>query len=77
MALIVLEGAALAVLAAAAARAHMGASRITLRGLLLAFVLASPLWLALVYLLPIPAALWSAPPRPAAAPGALAGPREG
>ncbi len=62
VALIVLEAAALAFLAAALVGAHRTGSRITLRGLLLAFLLASPLWLALVYLLPLPASLWSAAP---------------
>lgn len=60
VALIVLEASALAFLAAALVRAHRIGTRITLRGLLLAFVLASPLWLALVYLLPLPASVWSA-----------------
>ena len=62
VALIVLEGAALAFLAAALVRVHRSGGRVTLRGLLLAFLLASPLWLALVYLLPLPASLWAAAP---------------
>lgn len=62
VALIVIEGAALAFLAAALVHAQRSGIRITLRGFLLAFLLASPLWLALVYLLPVPASLWAAVP---------------
>lgn len=62
VALIVLEGAALAVLAAL----FVGAARLefktSARSILLAFLLASPLWLALLYLLPLPPALWAAMP---------------
>ncbi|NNU45316.1 hypothetical protein [Ramlibacter montanisoli] len=72
MALIVLEGAALAFLAASLVRAHRSGSRITVRGFLLAFLLASPLWLALVYLLPLPAALWAGAPGRAIYPEVLA-----
>lgn len=62
VALIVLEGAALAFLSAALVHARASERRLTLNGLLLAFLLASPLWLALVYLLPIPESLWRAAP---------------
>lgn len=72
VALIVLEGAALAFLAASLVRARRSGSRITLRGMLLAFLLASPLWLALVYLLPLPASLWAAAPGRASYPEVLA-----
>ena len=62
VALIPLEAAALAMLAALAARLALWPRwrMVSLRGCLLAFVLSSPLWLALVYLVPVPAELWSA-----------------
>ncbi len=72
VALIVLEGAALAILAAALARAHRSTTGVTAQGILLALLLASPLWLALVYLLPVPASLWSAAPGRGAYPEAMA-----
>lgn len=62
VALIVLEAAALTFLAAALTHAQRSGSRISLRGFLLAFLLASPLWLAMVYLLPLPSSLWAAAP---------------
>lgn len=62
VALIVLEGAALAFLAAALAGASLGLRKVALQGLLLAFLVTSPLWLALVYLVPIPVSWWSATP---------------
>lgn len=59
VALIVLEAAALAFLAALVAGLHHWRPHITLRGALLAFLCLSPLWLAVVYLVPIPASLWA------------------
>lgn len=62
VALIVLEGAALALLVALLASSRRGAPRFTVRAALIAFVLSSPLWLAIVYLVPLPASVWSALP---------------
>lgn len=59
VALIVLEAAALAFLAALVAGLNHWRGGITARGALLAFVCLSPLWLALVYLVPLPASLWA------------------
>lgn len=59
VALIVLEALALAFLAAMATGLHRWRGGLTLRSGLLAFVCLSPLWLALVYLTPLPAALWN------------------
>jgi O-antigen ligase len=60
VALIVLEGAALAFLAAFAARGIAWFARPTWREGLVAALVLSPLWLAVVYLLPLPAGAWSA-----------------
>lgn len=60
VALIALEGAALVFLAALASRAAGLLRRPSTRELLLAFLTLSPLWLAVVYLLPLPGSLWSA-----------------
>lgn len=62
VALIVLEGAGLAVLAALFVGAARTEFKPSLRTFLLVFLLASPLWLALVYLLPVPESLWAAMP---------------
>lgn len=62
VALIVLEGLALAFLAALLWAPSQRIARPRWRGILLGFLLASPLWLALVYLLPLPQGLWSATP---------------
>ncbi|MGV3572040.1 MAG: O-antigen ligase family protein [Ramlibacter sp.] len=62
VALIVLEGAALVVLAALVARARQPVDARSLHRWLLAFLLLSPAWLAVVYLLPLPPALWAAAP---------------
>jgi len=62
VALIVIEGLALAFLVALVAGARWPVSRITLRGALLALLVASPAWLAVVYLVPLPSGLWSAVP---------------
>ena len=60
VALIVLEGAALAFLAAAFVGTRWPATGFGLREALLAFLVTSPLWSALVYLLPIPMSWWRA-----------------
>jgi hypothetical protein len=60
VALIVLEAAALAFLAAAFVQPRRRASRLRLREALLAFLVTSPLWLAFIYLVPIPMSWWSA-----------------
>lgn len=62
VALIVLEGVALAFLVALFARAQPVLGRPTLHGVLLAFLLTSPAWLALVYLVPVPLAAWAGTP---------------
>lgn len=59
VALLVLEAVGLAVLAGLAVSHSLRSGRGT-RLLLLAFVVASPLWLALAYLVPLPPDLWSA-----------------
>ena len=60
VALIVLEGAALVLLVALLGRTKPGSRRVSFQGALLLFLLTRPAWLALVYLLPVPAALWAA-----------------
>jgi hypothetical protein len=72
VALIVLEGMALALLVALLAGTGPVGGRVSLRGALLALLLASPAWLALVYLVPIPSSLWSALPGRGGYLGALA-----
>lgn len=62
VALIALEGLALAFLAALALRAGPMLRRPSTAGWLLLFVLLAPAWLAALYLLPIPLALWSTTP---------------
>lgn len=62
VALIVLEAAALAFLAALFFHAGDARPKITRRGALIALLASSPLWLALVYLLPLPTDLWKAVP---------------
>lgn len=62
VALIVLEAAALAFLAAVAARSGRWPLRLSRRQAVLAFVFLSPLWLAVLHLLPLPRALWTALP---------------
>jgi O-antigen ligase len=62
VALIALEGIALALLVALLAGSGGIRARPTLRTALLALLATSPLWLALVYLLPVPASLWAATP---------------
>lgn len=62
VALIALEGVALVFLVALSAGAGRSASRPSPRSLLIAFLALSPAWLALVYLLPLPASLWAAIP---------------
>jgi O-antigen ligase len=62
VALIALEGISLAFLAALLAGAGGLRARLSLRNGLLALLVTSPLWLALVYLLPVPASLWAATP---------------
>jgi hypothetical protein len=62
VALIVLEAAALAFLAAMSVGTGRRSTRSSVRGLLVAFLFLSPVWLALVYLLPLPAALWNGLP---------------
>lgn len=60
VALIVLEGIALAFLVAALAGTRAPGTRVSFSQGLLVFLVTSPLWLALVYLLPIPLAWWRA-----------------
>lgn len=60
VALIALEGLALAFLAALAARAATRPWRAALPDVPVAVLVLSPLWLALAYLLPLPASLWGA-----------------
>lgn len=72
IALIVLEGVALAFLVALLWAPARPMPRPGLRGALLILLLASPVWLALVYLLPLPRSLWSALAGRADYPGALA-----
>ena len=62
VALVVLEAAALVFLAALCFQPPPGVRAFTRRGTLLAVLVLSPLWLALVYLLPLPAGLWAAIP---------------
>lgn len=59
VALIVLEATALLFLVAFAARLDRVNAPRGVQRILLLFLLASPLWLALVYLLPLPAASWA------------------
>lgn len=72
VALIVLEALSLAVLAALFVGAARAEFKPSLRSGLLVFLLTSPLWLALIYLLPVPEALWSAMPGRDAYPPAMA-----
>jgi len=72
VALIVLEGMALAFLVALLAGVRPASGRPSLRGVLLALLLASPAWLALVYLVPVPVSLWSALPGRGSYPDVLA-----
>lgn len=58
VALIALEGVALVFLAAMVAHATPKAARPSLHALLFWFLLLSPAWLALVYLLPVPPSWW-------------------
>jgi len=63
VALIVLEGIALAVLVALLAGSWRATgARFSIRGALLVLLLTSPAWLAVVYLVPVPVSLWSALP---------------
>jgi len=62
VALIVLESVALAFLLAVWLRADRFSAQPFARRMLLALVVFSPLWLALVYLLPLPGAVWNALP---------------
>jgi hypothetical protein len=71
VALIVLEGVALAFLVALLARAVPARRRPSLRTALILLLLASPAWLAFVYLLPIPTGMWMATPGRAEYPAAL------
>jgi len=72
VALIALEGVALALLVALLAGLQRPVAGPTLRGALLVLLLTSPAWLALVYLLPIPLSLWAATPGRGDYPGVLA-----
>jgi hypothetical protein len=62
VALIVLEGIALVILVAVASRARLAAELLPSRWqrVLLGVLVLSPLWLAVVYLAPVPASAWSA-----------------
>lgn len=62
IALMVLEGAALAFIAIGLLRTPARLTRPSVRTVLLLVLVGSPAWLALVYLLPLPAALWQALP---------------
>lgn len=70
-AMLVLEAGSLVFLAAVLARAAFP-KRVTARGVLLGILLASPLWLAAIYLTPLPASTWAATPGRAAYPQVLA-----
>lgn len=59
VALIVLEGVALAFLVALLWTDAPRSSRVGWRGFLLLFLLSSPLWLALVHLAPVPQSFWA------------------
>lgn len=71
VALIAIEAIALALLVALAAGVRPAPIRFTVRGMLLAVLVTSPAWLALVYLVPVPAGLWTALPGHAEYPQAL------
>lgn len=62
VAMIVLEAAALAFLAAVFARGRWGPAKPGMREAVLALLLLSPAWLALAYLLPLPDGLWRSMP---------------
>ena len=62
VAMIVIEAAALAFLAALSFRAGVPRSRPGLRSVLIALLVTSPLWLGLAYLLPLPSGAWNALP---------------
>jgi hypothetical protein len=62
VALILLEAAGLVFLAALCFRAPASRVRITPRGALVALIVSSPVWLAVVYLLPWPTGAWTAMP---------------
>lgn len=62
MALIVLEAAALTFLAVLFFNRAEARPRFTPRGVLIGLLLLSPLWLAVIYLLPLPPGLWNAVP---------------
>jgi hypothetical protein len=62
VALVVIEAAALALLVALCIRAPWPLARPAARGMLLALLALSPVWLGLLYLLPLPAALWNVLP---------------
>jgi hypothetical protein len=62
VALIVLEAAGLALLTALCFRARRPVAASGVRGMLLALLASSPLWLAVLYLLPLPAGLWTTLP---------------
>ena len=72
VALIALEGVALALLVALLSGARRPRARPGLRGALLVLLLTSPAWLALVYLVPIPLSLWAATPGRESYPSVLA-----
>lgn len=72
VALIVLEGAALAFLAAMFVRTPRPRRAFGLRDGLVALLVTSPLWLAFVYLVPIPVSWWNAAPGRAVYPEILA-----
>ncbi|QJW83702.1 hypothetical protein HK414_05575 [Ramlibacter terrae] len=73
VALIVLEGVAPVFPVALLARMPRPAARLSVTGWLLAFLLSSPAWLAVIYLLPLPPGLWEAVPGRADYVGLLAG----
>ena len=60
VAMIVLEGVALAFLVAASARAGWTGAGRRLPAAMFAILILSPVWLAAIYLLPLPAGLWDA-----------------
>jgi hypothetical protein len=73
VAMIALEGLGLAFLAVLAITATPFARRPSAQGWLLAFLLLSPVWLALLYLLPVPQAVWSSTPGREIYPSLLSG----
>jgi O-antigen ligase len=73
VALIVLEGAALVFLVAALTRGSQARTKRSISAVLVGLLLSSPLWLAAIYLLPVPASWWAGTPGRNIYPELLAG----